>query len=167
MERLKYGKWYPIRTYYENKDKLKLDWALVQFKENKTGFMGLPHIAELRNDKWHLECDDEESYVKYINEDCEPIAFMLWQPYNVKVVLEPNKPFRIEYCGKVPSKKQRTHYTTQLKKWIRYNKGAWQWYPENYLPIKIFDTEKNELIFTIRKLEDVRIILGSTVEDNY
>ncbi len=83
---LEYGKWYPIEEYFRNIR--QMDWALVQFKETKSGFMGLPHIAELRNNKWYIECDDEELYTKYINEDCEPIAFMLWQPYNEDSSLE-------------------------------------------------------------------------------
>ena len=83
---LEYGKWYPIEEYFRNIR--QMDWALVQFKETKSGFMGLPHIAELRNNKWYIECDDEELYTKYINEDCEPIAFMLWKPYNEDSSLE-------------------------------------------------------------------------------
>ena len=89
---LEYGKWYPISVYYENQD--KLDWALVQFKEIKSDFMGLPHIAELRNNKWYLESDDKEIHTKYINEDCEPVAFMLWQPNDT--TKEANKELKIE-----------------------------------------------------------------------
>ena len=87
LDYLEYGRWYPIEKYFENKS--QMDWALVQFKEIKSGFMGLPHIAELRRDnKWHIECDDKESYLKYINEDCKPIAFMLWKPYDENSSLE-------------------------------------------------------------------------------
>lgn len=80
--KLETNKWLPIKEYYENLK--ELDWTLVQFKE-KSGFMGLPHIAEYRNTKkgykWFLQNDDNNSYYHYINEDCEAVAFMLWESY--------------------------------------------------------------------------------------
>ena len=85
--KLKTNKWYPIEEYYKHSK--ELDWALVQFREH-TGFLGLPHIAEYRltekGYKWFLQDDDDNDYEYYINVDCEPIAFMLWEPY--KEVLE-------------------------------------------------------------------------------
>lgn len=74
---LEYGKWYPISVYYKNKD--KLDWALVQFKDTKTGFMPLPFIAEyIKRDRvWTTHSDKD----RYLCELYEPVAFMLWQPY--------------------------------------------------------------------------------------
>ena len=79
LEALEYGKWYPIIDYYENKDKYKLDWALVQFKETETGFMPLPCVAEYikRDGVWITQSDRD----RYLCEMCEPIAFMLWKPY--------------------------------------------------------------------------------------
>lgn len=74
---LEFNKWYPIEEYYKRKD--KLDWALVQFEETKTGFKPLPKIAVYKkNDRvWatYTDCD------RYLCEMCEPIAFMLWTPF--------------------------------------------------------------------------------------
>ena len=76
MKKFQYGVWYPIKDYYENIN--DLDWAIVQFKETKTGFLPLPFIAEyLKRDRvWFTDTDKD----RYLCELCEPIAFMLWQP---------------------------------------------------------------------------------------
>ena len=79
---LKYNTWLPIELYYKNAD--KLDWALVQFKETRTGYMPLPKIAEYkkRDKVWatYTEVD------RYLCEMCEPVAFMLWQPCDKGVI---------------------------------------------------------------------------------
>lgn len=78
MKRLKFNKWYDIKEYYKRVD--QMDWALVQFKETKTGFRPLPKVAEYnKKDKvWmtHSEWD------RYLCEMCEAEAFMLWKPYD-------------------------------------------------------------------------------------
>lgn len=76
MPKFQYGVWYPIKDYYENIN--DLDWAIVQFKETKTGFLPLPVIAEYhqRDRVWSTDTDKD----RYLYELCEPIAFMLWQP---------------------------------------------------------------------------------------
>lgn len=80
IDKLEFNKWYSIDVYYKNQD--KLDWALVQFKETKTGFMPLPCIAEYKKigRVWTTYNDDTD---RYLCELCEPIAFMLWKPYEV------------------------------------------------------------------------------------
>lgn len=80
LEDLEYNKWYPIEKYYNN----NCDWALVQFKEKSTGFIGLPEIAEYIKplNKWVLSGGDEQKPLEYyLNNDCEAISFMLWQPF--------------------------------------------------------------------------------------
>ena len=74
---LEFNKWYDIKLYYENYD--ELDYALVQFKETKTNFYPLPVIAEYmqKNKIWTTHSDKD----RYLCEMCEPIAFMLWKPY--------------------------------------------------------------------------------------
>lgn len=80
--KLEFNKWYDIKLYYENYD--ELDYALVQFKETKTNFYPLPVIAEyIQKDKvWTTHSDKD----RYLCEMCEPIAFMLWKPYEDKKV---------------------------------------------------------------------------------
>lgn len=98
-KKLEYGKWYPISVYYENKDDLDLDWALVQFKETKKGFMPLPYIAEYikRYGVWTTQSDKD----RYLCELCEPIAFMLWQPYEeIKENTNPSEALKcLDYLG--------------------------------------------------------------------
>ena len=68
-------KWKTMDKYFDKKH----DWVIVQFEEIRTGFRGLPHIAEwrARKDKqgWFLQDDDREEYFVYINVNCKPIAF--------------------------------------------------------------------------------------------
>lgn len=77
--KLTYNKWYPIQEYFNNIE--DMDWALVQFKETKTGFMPLPIIAEYKKKAkvWMTATDKD----RYLCEMCEPVAFMLWEPYEL------------------------------------------------------------------------------------
>lgn len=75
---LEYNKWYPIVAYYENVE--NLDWAVVQFRDKRDGFMGIPHLVEYSvvDEMWHTW---DASVDVHLNKDCEPIAFMLWSPF--------------------------------------------------------------------------------------
>ena len=75
--KLQYNKWYDINEYFNNLD--EMDWALVQFKETETNFYPLPIVAEFnkRDRVWVTETEKD----RYLCEMCEPVAFMLWQPY--------------------------------------------------------------------------------------
>lgn len=79
---LEFGKWYPIEEYFKNID--KLDWVLVQFKENYSDFYPLPIVVEFnkRNKVWVNYTDRD----RYIVEMLEPVAFMLWQPYDKEII---------------------------------------------------------------------------------
>ena len=89
MKKFQYGVWYPIKDYYENIN--DLDWAIVQFKETKTGFLPLPYRAEYhqRDKIWFTDTDAD----RYLCELCEPIAFMLWQP--IEEVFKKDKPLEV------------------------------------------------------------------------
>lgn len=75
--KLEANKWYPIEEYHKRNN---MDWALVQFKETKTGFMPLPIVAEFnKKDRvWETRSDMD----RYFCEMCEAVAFMLWLPYD-------------------------------------------------------------------------------------
>lgn len=63
--------WKPIEEYSRD----KYDWVLVKFVEKRTGFIGLPHIAEMRIDnKWHLDSEDA-NLEYYFNNDCIAVVF--------------------------------------------------------------------------------------------
>ena len=76
---VKNGKWIEINdTIYPND--FGLDWVLVQFME-KSGFVGLPYIAEFNKEKniWKLQSDDKaENY--YINNDCIASSWKIIEP---------------------------------------------------------------------------------------
>lgn len=58
-DKVKRGEW--ISFNEASPKEFGLDWVLVQFVENSTGFAGLPYIAELRNDgRWHLQSDNKQ-----------------------------------------------------------------------------------------------------------
>lgn len=65
--------WRPIKEYFEEPH----DWVLVQFKEKDTDFMPIPIVAEYRRhkNKW-FPIEDDNSFVNYLNDICEPVAFM-------------------------------------------------------------------------------------------
>ena len=75
--KLEANKWYAIEEYYKRPN---MDWALVQFKEIKTGYLPLPIVAEF-NEKdrvWETRSDMD----RYFCEMCYAVAFMLWLPYD-------------------------------------------------------------------------------------
>lgn len=77
MNDLEYGKWYPIEEYFKHID--EMDWALVQFKERYTDFYPLPVVVEFnKRDRVWVNYSNQD---RYIVEMCEPVAFMLWQPF--------------------------------------------------------------------------------------
>lgn len=103
IKELEYGIWYDISLYFKYFH--KLDWALVQFEEKlkdeskfKGRFYPLPRVCEYikyedaRPDgQWVTEDYDPlngvgEEEVKYINEQCKPVAFMLWKPFDESYV---------------------------------------------------------------------------------
>lgn len=57
-----------------------LDWVLVQFVE-KSGFVGLPYIAEFDKNKniWRLQGqeNDDTAEMYYINNDCIPSSWKI------------------------------------------------------------------------------------------
>ena len=57
-----------------------LDWVLVQFVE-KSGFVGLPYIAEFDKSKniWRLQGQENDNTVEthYINNDCIPSSWKI------------------------------------------------------------------------------------------
>ena len=67
-DKIRLGEWIPCSEHLP-KD-FGLDWVLVQFVENGSGFVGVPHIAEQRSDgKWHLQSDNkqEEDFINDYN----------------------------------------------------------------------------------------------------
>ena len=69
------GKW--IKFSDACPEDFNLDWVLVQFVE-KSGFVGLPFIAEFDKSKniWRLQGDNtSETY--YINNDCIPSSWKI------------------------------------------------------------------------------------------
>ena len=67
-DKIRLGEWIPCSEYLP-KD-FGLDWVLVQFVENGSGFVGVPYIAEQRRDgKWHLQSDNkqEEDFINDYN----------------------------------------------------------------------------------------------------
>ena len=69
------GKW--IKFSDACPEDFNLDWVLVQFVE-KSGFVGLPFIAEFDKSKniWRLQSDNtSETY--YINNDCIPSSWKI------------------------------------------------------------------------------------------
>ena len=72
------GKW--IKFSDACPEDFNLDWVLVQFVE-KSGFVGLPHIAEFDKSKniWRLQGQesDNTSEMYYINNDCIPSSWKI------------------------------------------------------------------------------------------
>lgn len=58
-DKIRLGEWIPCSEHLP-KD-FGLDWVLVQFVENGSGFVGVPYIAEQRRDgKWHLQSGNKQ-----------------------------------------------------------------------------------------------------------
>lgn len=72
------GKWIKFSDAYP--EDFNLDWVLVQFVE-KSGFVGLPYIAEFDKSKniWRLQGQesDNTSETYYINNDCIPSSWKI------------------------------------------------------------------------------------------
>ena len=72
------GKW--IKFSDACPEDFNLDWVLVQFVE-KSGFVGLPYIAEFDKSKniWRLQGqeNDNTSETYYINNDCIPSSWKI------------------------------------------------------------------------------------------
>ena len=72
------GKW--IKFSDACPEDFNLDWVLVQFVE-KSGFVGLPYIAEFDKSKniWRLQGQesDNTSETYYINNDCIPSSWKI------------------------------------------------------------------------------------------
>lgn len=72
------GKW--IKFSDACPEDFNLDWVLVQFVE-KSGFVGLPYIAEFDKSKniWRLQGqeNDDTSETYYINNDCIPSSWKI------------------------------------------------------------------------------------------
>jgi hypothetical protein len=70
------NQWHDLR---KNPDDLPTkngyDWVLTMFKDSRDGFIGLPHIAEIRKDGlWHTTDDDDWVSTKEVLGDA--IAWM-------------------------------------------------------------------------------------------
>ena len=72
------SKWIKFSDAYP--EDFNLDWVLVQFVE-KSGFVGLPYIAEFDKSKniWRLQGqeNDDTSETYYINNDCIPSSWKI------------------------------------------------------------------------------------------
>jgi len=79
MFKLKAGKWYPIDRYYQFKEKMNLDWVLVQFEHTRDGFEPLPQMAECNNSdkKWHLSIIGYNDIDDLFSKQLVPKAFMI------------------------------------------------------------------------------------------
>jgi hypothetical protein len=83
MLNLKAGKWYPIDRYYQFKEKMNLDWVLVQFQDTRDGFEPLPRMAEysIIDRKWHSSVVGYNDVDDLFNEQLEPKSFMIIKQY--------------------------------------------------------------------------------------
>ncbi len=79
MFKLKAGKWYPIDRYYQFKEKMNLDWVLVQFKDLRDNFEPIPQMAECNNadKKWHLSIVGYNDIDDLFSKQLVPKAFMI------------------------------------------------------------------------------------------
>ena len=72
------SKWIKFSDAYP--EDFNLDWVLVQFVE-KSGFVGLPYIAEFDKSKniWRLQGQENDNTVEthYINNDCIPSSWKI------------------------------------------------------------------------------------------
>lgn len=72
------GKWIKFSDAYP--EDFNQDWVLVQFVE-KSGFVGLPYIAEFDKNKklWRLHSQDSDDTpeMHYINNDCVPSSWKI------------------------------------------------------------------------------------------
>ncbi len=72
------GKW--IKFSDACPEDFNLDWVLVQFVE-KSGFVGLPYIAEFDKYKqyWRLQGQENDNTIEtyYINNDCIPSSWKI------------------------------------------------------------------------------------------
>jgi len=72
------GKWIKFSDAYP--EDFNLDWVLVQFVE-KSGFVGLPYIAEFDKSKniWRLQGQESDNTIEthYINNDCIPSSWKI------------------------------------------------------------------------------------------
>lgn len=72
------SKWIKFSDAYP--EDFNLDWVLVQFVE-KSGFVGLPYIAEFDKSKniWRLQGQENDNTIEthYINNDCIPSSWKI------------------------------------------------------------------------------------------
>ncbi len=76
-----------------------------------------------------------------------------------------NKKYRFEFKSPYLQKhKHQFHYTNRLYLYLNEIKGRFTCYPENNLPLEIYDNQTNELIVRINNLDDLKQFLHKLKE---
>lgn len=76
-----------------------------------------------------------------------------------------NKKYRLEFkSSQLQKNKHQIHHTNRLYLYLNEIKGRFTCYPENNLPLEIYDNQTNELIIRLNNLDEFRKYLDKLKE---